>query len=156
LVKPDLTNVDDELGVTPCDPLTRFPEDEPDGPDSPMTLKLLPLLSKILYPCEFTNVTIAGPVAEDPEISTKTPFPEFDTEANVLADALIPEDSVRFLKEAVDGVISTLLPVKFTTFGVENDIAADAPVALVKEILVLDVTATDVCPKKEELPPVEE
>ena len=47
-VNPLLTKVEDALGVTPCDPFTKFPEDEPDGPDSPITLKLLPLLSKIL------------------------------------------------------------------------------------------------------------
>ena len=155
-VNPLLTNVEDALGVTPCDPLTKLPEEEPVGPDCPITLKLLPLVSKILYPCEFTNVTMAGPVAEDPEISTKTPFPEFEAEANVPADALIPEDSVRFLNVVDDGVISTLLPVKFITFGVENDIEADAPVAFVNEIEVLDVTETEVWPEKEELDPVEE
>ena len=99
---------------------------------------------------------MAGPVAEDPEISTKPPFPEFETAANVPADALIPEDSVRFLNVADDGVISTLFPTKFTTFGVENDMAADAPVAFVNEIEVFDVTETEVWPEKEELDPVEE
>jgi hypothetical protein len=155
-VNPLLTNVEEALGVSPCAAFTNLPEADPEGPDSPITLKLLPLVSKILYPEEFTKLTMAGPVAEEPDISTKTPLDVFETAASVPVDAVNPDVLVRFLKLAAEGVSSIFCPDSVIVLGVEKDIAADAPVAFSKAIEVLAVSETVVWPVITALAPVEE
>ena len=99
---------------------------------------------------------MAGPVAEDPEISTKTPLPVFETAASVPVDAVRPDVFVRFLKLAAEGVSSIFCPDSVIVLGVEKAIAADAPVAFSKAIEVLAVRETVVCPAITALAPVEE